>query len=114
MPSAERRSSTGRWNTIACRRGPPAISGAFHAMLPAVGAQQSVAEPQQHALARAVGPEDHGARPRVESQRDAIDDAARPDREHDVVEAQRQQRERGTHFHADRQPYRRCAVSLTT
>ena len=78
------------------------------------GLEQPVAQPQQHALARAVGPEDHRARPGVERRRDATDDAARPDRELDVVEAQRQQRERCTHIHAVRHPYRRCAVSLTT
>ena len=50
--SAERRSITGRWNTIACRRAPFAsLAGA--PLDPARGRrQQPVAEAQQHALAR--------------------------------------------------------------
>jgi hypothetical protein len=57
--SAERRSITGRWNTIACRAAAPRPRQEID---PEVGAAAR-AEPHEHALARAVGSEDDRAAP---------------------------------------------------
>jgi hypothetical protein len=40
LPSAERRSITGRWKTMACRRGIPGNSSAFQVIAPEVGASR--------------------------------------------------------------------------
>ena len=65
-PSAAAAPAAGTPSPAAAAR--PAISGAFHAIASRGRREQAVAEPQQHALARAVRPEDHRARPGVERQ----------------------------------------------
>ena len=54
--------------------------------------EQAVAQAQQDALARAVGPEDHGARAGVEHEVDALEDRAPAGRVADLLEGERQQR----------------------
>jgi hypothetical protein len=45
-----------------------------------------VAQPQQHALARAIGPQHDRARPACDRHRDAVDDPVPARLEHDAVE----------------------------
>ena len=57
---------------------------------PTVGREQAVAQAQQHALAGAVGAEDHRARPALDLERDAVDDARARRRETTPRASQRQ------------------------
>ena len=70
LASAERRSITGRWKTIACAWGgarPPQSHGAGS------GRDEAVQRAQQHALARAVGAQDDGAQARLERELTAVE-----------------------------------------
>ena len=69
----ERRSITGRWNTIACRR-----AAALPRRPARGGRDEPVQHAQQHALARAVGAQDDGARPGSRIERKPIEDRAPP------------------------------------
>ena len=85
--SAERRSITGRWKTIAWRRRSPGRSGCAHSMRPDGGREQAVAEPHEHALPGAVRPEDDRPRPGLELERDAVDDRPSAGNERDTRRA---------------------------
>ena len=93
LASAERRNNTGRWKTMAWRRGACGGSGALHATRP------DVAKAQENAFSRAVRPDDHRPRTGIERKRDAVEDAALANIENDILEMQRQQRQRRAHIH---------------
>ena len=97
---------TGRWNTIACRRGPPASSGDVPRDRTRRSARSKpVTQPQQHALARAVRPEDDGARRRARSSRETPSMMRRdPTSNTTSSRRERQQRERRAHVHSAAHP----------
>ncbi len=88
---------TGRWNTIACRRGPPTSSGVRQAIDPDVGRSKPWHSRSSTLLPAPFGPRMTVRAPRSIVTRDAVDDAPGPDLEHDVVERERQQGERRAH-----------------
>ena len=75
LARTDRRSMTGRWNTIACPRRPSRSRGPSPPPDLARGRpDQAVQQPQQQALSGAVGPHDHGAATGPEVDVDVVDE----------------------------------------
>ena len=100
---AERRNSTGFWKTKP-RRGARARSGRrpAHSTDPRSGANEIGQDPQQHALARTVRPEDRGDAAAREGEVDAVDEVPAGPRHHDAARFDRQHRARRRVARADR------------
>ena len=112
-PRAERRSSTGRWNTIAWRRGASGGSGAPQARVPDVGRSRPCSRRSSTLLPAPFGPTIDGARARARATRSTPSTIAGR-RPNDQLERASGSSDDGAACGAQRHPYRRWRQSRLT